>query len=138
MTTGLIDIMKRAAKETYENEQPTDLRFGTVVSDSPLKVQVTNLFTIPESMLIVPQHLTDHEIEVSLKSDYGWITQDTQNGGKLNPTEIYNAHEHELVHKHDIIQSKKKVFIHNALKTGDKVALIRKYGGQSFYILDRI
>lgn len=132
MTTGLIDIMKRAAKETYENEQPTDLRFGTVVSESPLKVQVTNLFTIPESMLIVPQHLTDHEIEVSLKSDYGWITEDTENGEPLSP--ILSSHDH----KHDIIQSKKKVFIHNALKTGDKVALIRKYGGQSFYILDRI
>jgi hypothetical protein len=124
--------MKRASKEVYENEQPTDLRFGTVVSAKPLKVQVTNLFTIPESMLIVPQHLTDYEIEISLKSDYGWITQDTQGGSPLSPT--LTAHNH----KHDIIQSKKKVFIHNALKAGDKVALIRKHGGQSFFILDRI
>ena len=132
MTTGLIDIMKRAARDENENSQPTDLRTGTVVSTSPLKVQITNVFTVPESMLIVPKHLTDYEIEISLKSDYGWITQDTQNGTALSPT--LSSHNH----KHDITQSKKKVFIHNALKTGDKVALIRKKGGQSFYILDRI
>lgn len=132
MTTGLIEIIKRAAKEVYENDQPTDLRFGTVVSEKPLKVQVTNLFTIPESMLIVPKHLTDHEIEVSLKSDYGWVTEDTENGSPLSPT--LTTHNH----KHDIIQSKKKMFVHNALKNGDKVALIRKQGGQVFYILDRI
>lgn len=132
MTTGLIEIMKRAARDENENSQPTDLRTGTVVSTSPLKVQITNVFTVPASMLIVPQHLTDYEIEVSLKSDYGWITEDTDGGTPLSPT--LTAHNH----KHDIIQSKKKVFIHNALKTGDKVALIRKKGGQSFYILDRI
>lgn len=32
----------------------------------------------------------------------------------------------------------KTVTIKNALKTGDKVALLRKQGGQSYFILDRI
>lgn len=32
----------------------------------------------------------------------------------------------------------KTITIKNALKTGDKVALIRKTGGQSYFILDRI
>lgn len=118
MTTGLIDIMKRASKEVFENEQPTDLRFGTVVSESPLKVQVTNLFTLPESMLIVPKHLTDYEVEISLNDTW--------------KTELYNTHTH------DIKMNKKKMTVHNALKVGEKVALIRKHGGQSFYILDRI
>ena len=111
MTTGLIEIIKRAAKEVYENDQPTDLRFGTVVSTSPLKVQVTNLFTIPQSMLVVPKHLTDYEVEVTVD----WTTENT-----------------------DKLVGKKKMKVHNALKNGDKVALIRKHGGQSFYILDRI
>ena len=124
MTTGLIDIMKRAAKEMYDNEQPTDLRFGTVVSVSPLKVQVTNLFTIPQSMLVVPKHLTDYEVEVTVD----WTTED-KSGGSGDSS--FSSHNHD-------VKGKKKIKVHNALKNGDKVALIRKHGGQSFYVLDRI
>lgn len=124
MTTGLIDIMKRAAKDMYDNEQPTDLRFGTVVSEKPLKIQVTNLFTIPQSMLVVPKHLTDYEVEVTAN----WTTENKSGG---SGDSAFASHYHEL-------EGKKKLKVHNALKNGDKVALIRKHGGQSFYILDRI
>lgn len=124
MTTGLIDIMKRAAKEMYDNEQPTDLRFGTVVGVSPLKVQVTNLFTIPQSMLVVPKHLTDYEVEVTVD----WTTENESGG---SGDSAFSSHNHD-------VKGKKKIKVHNALKNGDKVALIRKHGGQSFYILDRI
>jgi hypothetical protein len=116
--------MKRASKEVYANEQPTDLRFGTVVSESPLKVQITNLFTIPQSMLVVPKHLTDYEVEVTVD----WTTE-SKSGGSDDSS--FASHNHEIV-------GKNKMKIHNALKNGDKVALIRKHGGQSFYILDRI
>lgn len=124
MTTGLIDIMKRAAKDMYDNEQPTDLRFGTVVSVSPLKVQVTNLFTIPQSMLVVPKHLTDYEVEVTVD----WTTENKSGG---SGDSAFSSHNHD-------VKGKKKMKVHNALKNGDKVALIRKHGGQSFYVLDRI
>ena len=124
MTTGLIDIMKRAAKDMYDNEQPTDLRFGTVVSVSPLKIQVTNLFTIPQSMLVVPKHLTDYEVEVTVD----WTTENKSGG---SGDSAFASHNHN-------VKGKKKIKVHNALKNGDKVALIRKHGGQSFYILDRI
>ena len=58
MATGLIDVMKRAALDVNSNMKPTDLRYGTVVSISPLKVRITNNVTIPSSMLIVPKRLT--------------------------------------------------------------------------------
>lgn len=115
MSTGLIEIMKSASKAQMENSQMCDLRFGTVISASPLKVQVTNQFTIPEALLIVPQHLTEHEMEITVD----WSTEDAEE------------------HSHDI-KDKKKITIHNQLKVGDKVALIRKTGGQSYYILDRL
>lgn len=124
MTTGLIEIMKSAAREENENSQPTDLRTGTVVSTSPLKVQITNVFTVPESMLIVPRHLTDYTVDITVD----WDTEKT-NG----ESEVHSF----TSHKHDI-KGRKKIKVHNALKVGDKIALIRKKGGQSFYILDRI
>lgn len=128
MATGLIDVMKRASMEAVANAQMCDLRYGEVTSTNPLKVHITNLFTLPASMLVVPEHLTDHEVKITT-SGYGWVTEDKSGGGGMAAFESHN---------HEINQSQKTVKIHNALKVGDKVALLRKQGGQSYYILDRI
>ena len=101
MSTGLVKIIKQVALEAMDNAQMCDLRYGKVVSTSPLKVQVTNLFTIPSKLLVVPKSLTDYEVKVNLDGE-------------------------------------KTLTIHNALKVGDKVALLRKQGGQSYFILDKI
>ena len=103
MSTGLIEIMKRAALDATDNAQMCDLRYGKVISVSPLKVQITNQFIIPASLLVVPKQLTKFTVD---------ITDDEDN--------------------------KKTITIHNALKVGDRVALLRKQGGQSYFILDRI
>lgn len=106
MASGLIEIMKTASMDAMANAQICDLRYGKVVSVSPLKVQVTNQFTIPSSMLVVPQHLTNHRVSVTLD----W----------------------------DEVKGTKTMTVNNALKIGDKVALLRKQGGQSYFILDRV
>ena len=127
MASGLIDVMKRAAIDANESNKPADLRFGTVTSESPLKVQITNQFILPESILIVPEHLTDYEIEVTVKSEYGWNTQNRSGG---------SGDSAFASHNHDIAFDKKKILVHGALKVGDKVALMRKQGGQFYYILE--
>lgn len=66
MATGLIEIMKRAALEADDNAKPCDLRYGTVTSKKPLKIQITNQFVLPESMLVVPQHLTNYKVDIIL------------------------------------------------------------------------
>ena len=129
MATGLIDIVKRASLDAMDNAKMSDLRFGTVVSIDPLKVQITNQFTIPKDLLIVPEKLTDYEIETTITTEYGWKTKDKSGGSN---EAAFASHNHEIEH------TKKKIKIHNALKVGDKVVLLRKQGGQLFYILDRL
>lgn len=124
MSSGLVQVIKQIAMDAVDNSKMPDLRFGTVISDSPLKVQVTNQFVIPSSMLIVPQNLTDYEVDITIDASYGW---DTQN-------EIVNGEPH----KHELTIGEQKMKIHNGLKTGDKVVMLRKHGGQSYFILDRI
>lgn len=126
MASGLLDIMKRAAIDANEAGQPSDLRFGTVTSVNPLKVTITNQMVIPESLLIVPEKLTDYTIDVT---PLNWVTENRSGGG--GGYESFSSHNHDIT-------GRKKMIIHNALKVGDKVALIRKQGGQAFYILDRI
>ena len=139
MSTGLLDVIKRAAVEVMDARQMSDLRFGTVVSTSPLKVQVTSQFTIPESMLVVPQHLTNHSISCT-------ITQADQSGsgttGKslslTNESEPVKSHTHSFSVKMEGGTSTSSVTFHNALRKNDRVALLRAQGGQMYYILDRI
>lgn len=129
MASGLIDIIKRSALDAVEAGKPCDLRYGTVISIAPLKIRVTNQFIIPQSMLIIPEYLTDYEIEVTVKPDYGWVTQN-KSGGSGEPA--------FASHNHDIQFERKKIMIHGALKVGDKVALLRQAGGQHFLVLDRL
>ena len=124
MATGIIDVVKRAAIDAMNNAQMCDLRFGTVTSVNPLKVQVTNLFTIPESLLIVPEHLTNHNVKVTID----WNTGNKSGG---SGEDSFASHSHTL-------SGTKTMTIHGALLVGDKVALLRKQGGQSYFILDRI
>ena len=131
MASGLVDIMKRAAMDAYGNQQPTDLRVGTVVSVKPLRVQVTAQLTIPESLLIVPENLTDYTVKVS----FNWQSETVlphNHSYSEGVTGDSGAHRHQIQSSGD-----KTITIHNALKIGDKVALIRKQGGQSYFILDR-
>ena len=127
MATGLIDIMKRAAMDANDASNPTDLRYGTVTKVNPLEIKVTSTFVLPEQIIIIPEHLTDYEVEITT-SGYGWIT-DPRAGGSGEPA--YESHDH------DINQTRKTVMVHNALKVGDRVALIRERGGRKFFVLDR-
>ena len=74
--------------------------------------------------------MTDHKIQVTL--DLNTSSNGTHTHTCDGTTTSFNgSHEHE-------IKGKKTITVHGALKKGDKVALIRKTGGQSYYILDRI
>lgn len=106
MSSGLISLIKQAAIDAVDNAQMCDLRFGEVVSISPLNIKITNNLTIPSSLLIVPEHLTNRTVSVTVN----WANE----------------------------SGTKTMTINGALKIGDKVALLRKQGGQSYFILDRI
>lgn len=141
MASGLIDIMKRAAIDAEEAGQPCDLRTGTVKTVSPLSIQVSSQLILPESLLIVPEKLTDYTMKVT----FDWNTEyvpdhthsysgsDSRGDSHSDITDPANKHLHQIVSN-----KTKTITIHNALQVGDKVVLIRKRGGQFFYILDRI
>ena len=165
MSTGMVEIMKRAAMDAIENSKPCDLRFGTVVSVAPLKVQITAELIIPESLIVVPQHLTDHDVsvyvDVSTIIGDEFVVKDFVNnvdGESLiittNKPEILSVSEERLIFEinDDSLVSvsdevlifqmetikKQHLRVYNALNVGDKVVLIRNQGGKVYYILDRL
>lgn len=130
MSTGLIEIIKVAAIEAIENSKPCDLRFGTVVSVSPLKIQISSNLTLPESVLIVPRHLTDYSVNCNIGSGSNLDLSVVENTLVISNSDSNEESPEEV--------DERVITIYNSLEVGDKVALIRNQGGKSYYILDRI
>lgn len=147
MSSGLIQLMKIAAMDAMDNNQMCDLRFGKVTSVNPLKVQISSQLTIPESLLIVPMHLTDYKVRVN----FDWDTEtdggdhshnyvDTNMSAATTSSTIQTKstdHHHQIKSENDDNKTK-TITILSHLHKGEKVALLRKQGGQCYYILDRV
>lgn len=157
MSTGIIEVIKVAAMDAIENSKPCDIRFGTVSSISPLKVKVSNDFIIPESLLIVPEHLTDH----SMLSNVGGDGNNGNNGGSegggsggtsvsmtvegetliitTNVTSVVteSTEPTETTEEVDFVDER-TLTVYNSLQVGDNVVLLRNQGGSSYLILDRV
>lgn len=129
MSTGIVQLIKQAAMDAVAQGKPADLRYGTIISTSPLNVKITNTFILPSSMLVVPQHLTDYEVDVTISPSYGWYTESEAGG---------SGEASFSSHRHTITTNQQTMKIHNALKVGDKVVLLRQSGGQKYLILDRL
>lgn len=107
--------MKKAALDAVYAEKPVRIEVGTVLAESPLKVQIGQKIVLSSMQLIVPQHLTNHKVQIQYN---------------------FNCKEN-LEHKHDINGST-EITINNSLKNGDKVLLIRQDGGQKYIVFDKV
>ena len=124
MSKTLGNAIKQLSQAVNEQGKPTDIRYGTVVSTSPLKVQISAELTLPQSVLVVPRSLTDYTVNVSMN----WNTGNSSGGAGES---AFASHSHS-------VSGTKSITIHNGLKVGDKVLLLRQQGGQSYIILDKI
>jgi hypothetical protein len=129
----MIDVMKRAAMEAVDDAKPCDLRYGTVVSTNPLSVRVTADFTIPKSLLVVPQHLTKYTVSMTMSGSTGEPVLSDEEGGSGG-----GSTGAELPPHTHSIGGTRTITINNALRVGDKVVLIRKSGGNSYLVFDRV
>ena len=60
------NAIKQLSQAVTEQGKPTDIRYGKVISTSPLRVQISTELTLPQSVLVVPKSLTDHTVEVMI------------------------------------------------------------------------
>jgi hypothetical protein len=123
---GLVEAMKRAARDERESSKPVNVYFGEVVSVAPLKINVEQKMVLGESQLILTRNVTDYMTTVTVQwnTEIGVLSSD----GK---TTAPPPHLHGIV-------GQKNFLIHNALEVGDEVILIRQQEGQKFIVIDRI
>jgi hypothetical protein len=131
---NLIKSMQRIAKDSTLSELAANVLFGTVVSASPLKINVEQKMTLEAAQLVLTRNVTDYNVDMTvshiteLETEHFHAVQDTYTGGGTSsPT----THLHSY-------RGKKKFRVHNALKKGELVVLLRVQGGQKFVVLDRL
>lgn len=173
----LMRELKVSAREERIASSPCDILQGTVLTANPLTVQISSKIILDEDFLIVPQHLTEYTVpitidcetdnavgyhthSVSIVSDsalgshsHSYSTESGTAGEKPHShpvsgetSSVTLSHTHSVngstgssggSHSHKV-KGTINVIVHNALKVGDTVLLLRQDGGQNFIILDRI
>lgn len=117
-TNDLVRAVQQMSTDANNASYPSDVMSGTVVSVKPIKIEVEQRFEVSGDMVIVPEHLTDHEIKVTVEKT---------NTEKAGDPEHQHEYGGELVIK-----------VHGALQKGDRVQMIRQQGGQKFLIIDKV
>lgn len=112
---GLVNVMKQAGSKAVDASGPVTVCYGKVTSASPLQVLVDQKMTLGSAQLVLTRNVTNCETEVTVE----WMTEGA------------DGHTHA-------VNGKKKMTIHNALKSGDEVILIRQQGGQKYIIIDKV
>ena len=120
---NMVQLVKQAAAEAVRAGKPTELRFGTVVSVSPLEIRIDQKAPLKEPQLILTRNVTDYEMDISVRH----ITEATSGGGHY---EAFSSHSHGY-------SGRKKIIVHNALVAGDEVVLLQVQGGKKFLVLER-
>lgn len=126
----LVKLVKLAAVEAVQADAPMSVCYGTVTSTSPLKIMVDQKKTLTDTQLILTDNVRDYAVEMSTMVGTGeapHYTEDESGGGG---DAAFAAHKHRY-------QGRKKWKVHNALRSGEKVILLRCDGGQKYIVLDR-
>lgn len=133
-TARLLNVMKLAGMRAVDAGMPVNIEFGTVSATEPLKIDVEQKMTLESSQLILTRSVTDYTAEMSIdhytenETAHTHAVHDTYTGGgSSSPTSHLHA-----------ITGRKSFTIHNALKVGERVLLIREQGGQRYIVIDRI
>lgn len=129
------DAIKHIAVTAVETTiKVPGLVFGTVVSASPLKIQVEQKLIYDEQFLALTDAVRDYYVDATVdhqteaETEHTHAIHDTYSGGgSSDPT----SHLHEY-------KGTKRFLIHNGLKVGEKVVMLRDKGGQRFLVLNRV
>lgn len=122
---NMVQMVKQAAAEAVRAGKPAELRFGTVVSTSPLEIKIDQKAPLKGPQLILTRNVTDYEMDISVSHK----TEEEGEGG--NYEEAFSFHSHGY-------SGRKKIVVHNALVVGDEVVLLQVQGGKKFLVLDRM
>lgn len=124
----LVRAIKKAAREAWEASKPVNVFFGEVKSVNPLKINVEQKMILGKAQLVLARNVTEHKVSITagnIKDYYYKGSAPDKETLPVSPSHVHAVGEMEIT-------------IHNDLKVGDEVILIRQQEGQKFVVIDRI
>lgn len=123
---SLHELIKGISQKAISEGSPVSVRFGKVVQEEPLKIEVEQKLLLEEEAghLILTHLVKDYEMDIS-------VSHTTEMRGGGGGYAAYESHDHAY-------SGRKKIKIHNGLKLDEKVILLQMQGGQQFIVLDRL
>jgi len=141
---AIFEMMKKITKNTIDGTKPSDVLFGTVLSEKPLRIDVDQRFILEENQLILTNAVRDYEVKLTTKGDDNEPTVQTTlpvNDGHYTGTSTYagGGADPTAFMEHNHAYSGDKWFkVNLALKVGEKVIMLRCAGAQNYVVLDRV
>lgn len=123
-SVDLAKTMQQLAIQSIQATKPMAVVFGEVISASPLKVKVDQKLELTKEFLLLTTNVMDYEVDMTVNHQTGY-----REGGSGEAS--FASHNHDYV-------GKKKFLIHNGLKQGDQVIMLRDNGGQKYVIIDKV
>ena len=162
-SNDLLISIKKAATEAVEASQPADFCFGKVISANPLKISVEQKMVLSSAQLVLTRNVTDYQVEMtvnhttdntnlqhthSMNGNTDVYSGNTDMGGTDDPHQHPYSHTHSfsrntgnndvsLNHSHKY-SGRKTFVVHNGLRVGENVVLMKQKGGQKYLVLDRV
>lgn len=65
----MIQIIKQAAVEAVEKNNPMRIMYGTVVSESPVSVKIDQKFTVTSAFLILTHNVSDYKTKIKIDGE---------------------------------------------------------------------
>lgn len=121
---NLVKAVKVAAIQAIENNSPLTAQIATVTSDNPLKLKIGDV-EYDKEFLILTRNVTDYKTELTINDELE-VSGDVD--GYHGPGKLKTL----------TLPSRMSATIHNNLKRGDIVLVLRQQGGQKFIIWDRV
>lgn len=119
----IVKSIKDVVAGVMHNASLTDIEIGEVVSENPLIIQTEDKIPISQDSIILTKNTCLHSIDMEVDH----LTENRAGGGGYAE---FASHNHGYF-------GRKTYLVHNELKIGDKVILLRESGGQRYIALDR-
>ena len=124
----LVGAVKAAALAATDAAKPVQLCFGRVITEAPLQISVEQKMVLGEAQLALCRQVTEYETYITGENvkDFYYV--------QPPPREVTRPVEPPHVHA----VGKIRIIVHNALKAGEQVVLLRMQGGQKYLVVDRL
>lgn len=125
---NMIEIMKQAAADAIQQGKPVNVLFGTVQSVSPLRITIDQKLPLEAGDLILTSLVKDRQTRISFNHP------GIKNIVKNYSMDDIPGTDYKLAFQQPV---QNEVTLHDGLKMGERVILLRVQGGQKYIVLDR-